>query len=281
MRKHHARREGFTLVELVVVIAIIALIIGLLIPSLKQSLRLAYSTVCSHNLRDLSQGVSMYRYEHDGWLPLNTGRPRAWGPRLPDSGVWFTKLHPTYLPEPMVLSCPEDPFRYKFQEVVGRRRLSSTSASDFMSYGVNSFITNAARGKLANLDRYRSARPVETILLGDLGPDDELRRTQVTSQPVPMRNASLLSWDDGYDPFVRNGRKPWLTGRHVDGINMATIDGSARMARTHEAVKTRVMSYYPSCAAGGCTLCNEVRIPHYSFARSRLYWWTGPLAIVE
>lgn len=278
--RHETRRSGFTLLELLVVIAIIAFIIGLLIPSFQRSMRLARSTVCMHNLKELYQGVQLYRYENDGWLPLNTGNIRTWHRPMPSSGVWFTKLHPTYLPDAMVLSCPDDPFRYKFQDRRVQANILAPVASDFASYGMNGFILNAGRGQLANLDRYRPSRPLETILFGDIGPDDEHRRS-LSSIPGPLRNASQLSWDDAYNPFIRTNNPSWVTTRHVAGINMAMLDGGVRTAITTDTVRARVMAYYSSCAAGGCTLCNELRIPHYSFARSRLYWYTGPVTIVE
>jgi prepilin-type N-terminal cleavage/methylation domain-containing protein len=280
-RRHKCQRSGFTLLELLVVIAIIAFIIGMLIPSFKRSMRLAASTICMHNLNQIGQAVQMYRYENDGWLPMNTGNVGAWHRPIPNSGVWFTKIHPTYLLDPMVFSCPDDPFRFKYQERRIQSNVNLPAASDFASYGINSFITKAGSGKLANLDRFRPTRPLDTILLGDLGPDKEIQQRQSGMIPGPLRNASQLAWDDGVNLFQRTSGKPWITRRHLDGINMATLDGGVRPASTADAVHARVMTYYSSCAAGGCTLCTELRLAHYTFARSRLYWWTGPIAIVE
>ena len=91
-----------------------------------------------------------------------------------------------------------------------------------------------------------------------------------------MRSDSLLPWDDGYSPFVEQPPEPWLTMRHGRGINMLTLDTGVRGARTSDIMQKPMRRYYETCAMAGCTFCNELRLFHYSFARDRLFWWTGP-----
>ncbi|MBX3317696.1 MAG: prepilin-type N-terminal cleavage/methylation domain-containing protein [Phycisphaeraceae bacterium] len=54
------RRGAFTLIELLVVIAILAILIGILIPSLGSARQTSRSLLCLSNLRQLSLGWSMY-----------------------------------------------------------------------------------------------------------------------------------------------------------------------------------------------------------------------------
>jgi len=63
------RQNGFTLVELLVVIGIIALLISVLMPALTAARQQAQKTQCLSNLRSLGQAVALYQAEHKGVYP--------------------------------------------------------------------------------------------------------------------------------------------------------------------------------------------------------------------
>ncbi len=267
-------RRAATLIELLVVIAMIGLLISILIPSLKQSMDLASKTLCMHSLREIGYGLRLYRQDNDGWLPV----PQRLGAE--DEAVrpiepWFGKLYPTYLDNMQIVVCPDDPFGYRLANTDSR--LTDPGVADYPSYGLNSFVVTSGNGYLADLDRYQPTRPHDTILVADLGPDDTLGGSQVAGVAGPVRNAGLLAWDDGFDPFQDRFSGPWVTRRHDPGINVLALPGEVREARTAHMMGRPLLPYYENCAAGGCTFCKELRLPHYSFARDHLYWWTGPV----
>lgn len=70
-----SRRQAFTLVELLVVIGIIALLIGMLLPTLSKARRQAETVQCMSNLRQLAAGCLMHAQDKKGYLPL-AGRIR-------------------------------------------------------------------------------------------------------------------------------------------------------------------------------------------------------------
>lgn len=62
-------KQGFTLVELMVVISIIALLVGFLLPGLSVARQQAKRTLCQSNLRSTGMGLYLYQEANDDRLP--------------------------------------------------------------------------------------------------------------------------------------------------------------------------------------------------------------------
>jgi prepilin-type N-terminal cleavage/methylation domain-containing protein len=75
----HGARTGFTLVELLVVISIIALLISILLPSLKNAREQAKTLKCQASTRGISTASAAYHTEENDWLP---GSPGTTGSQL-------------------------------------------------------------------------------------------------------------------------------------------------------------------------------------------------------
>ncbi len=98
------QRFGFTLVELLVVIGIIALLIAMLLPALNRAQKQANWVKCESNLRQLGQSMVTYANNYKGWLfPVwnfnpNTNEYITLGSNWPPNHRWpifFEKfIHP-------------------------------------------------------------------------------------------------------------------------------------------------------------------------------------------
>ncbi len=63
------RKSSFTLIELLVVVAIIAVLVAILLPALGRAREMAKKTVCSSNMRQYGQAMSLYVMDYNGFLP--------------------------------------------------------------------------------------------------------------------------------------------------------------------------------------------------------------------
>jgi prepilin-type N-terminal cleavage/methylation domain-containing protein len=84
MRLLCSRRRGFTLIEILVVVAIIALLIAILLPALQRARKYARSAVCLANLMSIGSGMKLYQADFHGWLPVGpANRLSYWDPMTP------------------------------------------------------------------------------------------------------------------------------------------------------------------------------------------------------
>ena len=70
MRK---KRKGFTLIELMIVIAIIAILAAVLVPNFMRAREASRLTACKSNLKNISTAVETYSNDFDGVYPGGTG----------------------------------------------------------------------------------------------------------------------------------------------------------------------------------------------------------------
>jgi prepilin-type N-terminal cleavage/methylation domain-containing protein/prepilin-type processing-associated H-X9-DG protein len=107
------KQKGFTLIELLVVISIIAVLLGILLPSLGKAREKVRETACKSNLKNIGLAVSMYLDAYDRKFP-NTGSSNGFlwydaaGNRLQPGvgtaywGVYFWE----YLKDTKIFGCP-------------------------------------------------------------------------------------------------------------------------------------------------------------------------------
>ena len=72
--KSRSRKRGFTLVELLVVISIIALLLAIIIPSMNKARETAKRVICSNQQKEIARAISMYADAWDQKMPFYGGK---------------------------------------------------------------------------------------------------------------------------------------------------------------------------------------------------------------
>jgi prepilin-type N-terminal cleavage/methylation domain-containing protein len=231
--KTSRRRHAFTLVELLVVIGIIAILISILLPTLRSARNSANRAACLSNVRQTMQMMLIYANDNKQQLPLGSRTTTADLPLYQESywikrsGVFmqFGPLHQSKLTrEPRYLYCP-----------------SANDQYHMFNGESNAWANVDAPGSTSVRAGYMM-RPFDASYVPVLwphsntlkvGPNNELPHAPVNYwvpaqakpwRPWPrinkMKNVAMVA-----DIFSNPIRLNW---RHVKGFNVGYANGSAR-----------------------------------------------------
>ena len=213
---------GFTLVELLVVIGIIAILVAVLLPALKLAKAAANKTRCLSDLRQIMTGVRLYAADNRDWTARapNYGlweEPVGTPLKATDSHAYWGVAYIKYLRNNRSLFiCPE--FKYTDTDPGYSINEFSEVSNQAATYGVNAFATDT------KLSRFK--RHAEVIFCQDAF-EHKLDANGDTLALFPGEHRNLLQWR--YRAEAPKAIAEYY--RHNHYCNVVWLDGHASSIR--------------------------------------------------
>lgn len=235
------RPRGFTLVELLVVIGIIALLIGILMPVLGKARDSARTVACLSNLKQIVAAAQMYSAENKGYvIPYQTPRAGHWSNICVDNGYLnaagaSTAAYSSTSPQTnTVFFCPSGNMDRISQDLANNQTIpfSRTDERSMMGYPH----TSPNSGIILHVWYGMNADEGSSMTSGAPARRIQAATDRLTTMNMVRKSSETVFFFDGlvYHMMEMNGNR--ISARHGKRTqtNIAFFDGHAQTFFTKE-----------------------------------------------
>jgi prepilin-type N-terminal cleavage/methylation domain-containing protein/prepilin-type processing-associated H-X9-DG protein len=220
--------KGFTLIEMLVVVAIIAVLAAILFPVFARARENARRASCQSNLKQIALGIFMYTQDYDEKFPIyNTGI--TYNVANPQPYSWADIIQP-YLKSQQLYQCPSE-------STAPTTTNPSIANSGYTDYGINLYLTYgdmSADGTLGSAGAKSLAvltQPSLTVMMFDY-----VSTNPTNAFSVGCTVARPCTSSPGLATFpAATATVPAVGLRHLDGMNFSFTDGHVKWYKSQNA----------------------------------------------
>lgn len=214
------KKTNFTLLELLIVIAIITILASMLLPALSKAKESGNRTLCAGNLKQIATGVISYGGDYNGNLPpppRSDAYPYHWkspafATNVEDGNIFLTSaiaesIYPEYVANKKLVYCPSQKTLINVAQMVSNNSTGRPYYTNYHTYW-------RMGGFFGNSPRTLKDKPY-WLLIGDFSTKD----ASVLVDPVSNHQRGGTFFPSGANWAFLDGHVAWQTSQQLVKMN--------------------------------------------------------------